>query len=205
MFGKYKLKGVRPYIRLDEELEFIDKKAADNAFKSCKKLILDECLISKGFLKYRTNAYLRRNRIDVLEYIDLQKERYGSKTFTVNYAMLPLYISHDFFCIGFGGRIGAMICGKDTWWDYADEKIAMVSFQNVAGALERFVLPWFEQYSDEQMLLKRLQKDKETSEKTGIATGYFNEEWISSLEECDNRDAVISANFEKLKLPVKLK
>ncbi len=33
------------------------------------------------FYRYKTNAYVRLNNIGLLEYIDLQKERYGSKTF----------------------------------------------------------------------------------------------------------------------------
>ena len=204
MFGRFKIKGARPYIRLDEELELIDKKAADAAFKACKKRILDEYLCSKGFIKYKSNSYIRRNGIDVLEYIDLQKERYGSKTFTVNYAMLPLYVPHDFFGIGFGGRVGELINGKSIWWDYADEEIAEISFQNVVSAIERLILPWFERYSDEQELMKKLLKDRETSEKTRIGTGYRNREWIKALEEKGDYREIVVLNCENLKLPKKL-
>lgn len=176
MFGRFKIKGARPYIRLDEELELIDNKAADAAFKACKKRILDEYLWSKGFIKYKSNSYIRRNGIDVLEYINLQKERYGSKTFTVNYAMLPLYVPHDFFGIGFGGRVGELINGKSIWWDYADA----------------------------EELMKKLLKDRETSEKTRIGTGYRNREWIKALEEKGDYREIVVLNCENLKLPKKL-
>ena len=117
----------------------------------------------------------------------------------MNYAMLPLYVPHDFLCIGFGGRIGELICGKDTQWNYADGDIAQVSFQNVTEAIDRFILPWFEQYADEEKLRKKLLEDKKRIEITGIGTGYANQEWILALERCEYRDNSISTNFARLK------
>lgn len=204
MLERFEINGSRPHIRLDEELAAMDKAEADAAFKENKKFLLDEYLILKGFTKYKTNSYVRRNGIDVLEYIDLQKERYGSRTFTVNYAMMPLYVPHDFLITGFGGRIGKLICGRDTWWDYADRNIAQISFQNIVEAIDKFVLPWFEQYSDEKNLLEKLFEDKTKSEKTGIGTGYKNREWIAALEEQGDYKEIISMNYKRLKLPKKL-
>lgn len=204
MFRKFKIKGNRPHIRLDEEMTGINPVAADEAFKQCKKRILDVQLASKGFLKYKTNAYVRKNRIDVLEYLDLQKERHGSRTFTVNYAIMPLYIPHDYVITGFGERLGMLICNKDIWWDYADEDIAQISFQNVSEAIDRFVLPWFEKYSDETYLMDKLAKDQKESRRTGIGIPYKNEEWLCTLKEGSNKNEIITESIERLKLPIKL-
>lgn len=88
MFGKFKLQGnVSGAIRSDEDMKKIDKNLADSAYKQQKKK-LDIFMKERGFVKYKTNAYIRRNEINVLEYIDLQKEQHGSKTFTVNYALI---------------------------------------------------------------------------------------------------------------------
>lgn len=166
MFGRFKIMGNRAHLRSEEEMVNVDKAEADDAFKKCKQTILDKCLIEKGFVKYKTNAYVRKNKLDVLEYIDLQKERYGSKTFTVNYAIMPLYVPHDYLVTGFGGRLGMLICDKDIWWDYVNEAIAQISFQNVADAIDRFVLPWFNRYANEEVLKKKLLEDKQKKEQT---------------------------------------
>ncbi len=204
MFVKFKFKGNRAHIRTEKELENVNKTEAEEAFKKYKQIILDKYLISKGFIKYKTNGYVRRNEIDVLEYIDLQKERYGSKTFTVNYAIMPLYVPHDYLVLGFGDRLGTLICNKDIWWDYANEAIAQVSFQNVADAIERFVMPWFDKYATEDALMKKLMEDKKKREQTGLGIPYKNEEWISSLKEDKARANIIWENIDRLKLPKKL-
>ena len=160
MFGRFEFRGNRLYIRLDKELAEIDKTAADQAFNKYKKMILDEFLISNCFIKYKTNAYVRKNAIDVLEYINLQKEKYGSKTFTVNYAIMPLYVPHDYIQIGLGGRLGELICDKYIWWDHACDDVAQVSFQNVLEAIDRFLLPWFAKYSDRQECFWKLKKEQ---------------------------------------------
>lgn len=197
MFQKFNLQGNRPHIRTEQELAAVDKAAADEAFKTYKKLILDESLLAKGFVKYKTNAYVRKNKIQLLEYIDLQKEHYGSKTFTVNYALMPLYIPLDHLMLGFGDRLGSAVCGKDIWWDFADEAIARKSFQNVADAIDRFVLPWFEKYSDEKTLEKKLFADRRKSR----WLSYPNEEWLNALNEQNDKDEIVSENRKKLKLP----
>ena len=204
-FYKFKLKGNRTHIRSEKEMLLVDKQVADEAFKKYKKDILDSYLLSKGFIKYKPNSYVRKNEIDVLEYVDLQKERYGSKTFTVNYAIMPLYVPHDYLVTGFGSRLGKLICDKDIWWDYANDSIAQVSFQNVADAMERFVVPWFDKYASEDALMKKLMEDKKKREQTGLGIPYKNEEWLNALEERGNRTEIILENIEKLKLPKKMK
>ena len=203
IFCKFKLKGNRTHIRSEKEMLLVDKQVADEAFKKYKKDILDSYLLSKGFIKYKPNSYVRKNEIDVLEYVDLQKERYGSKTFTVNYAIMPLYVPHDYLVTGFGSRLGKLICDKDIWWDYANDSIAQVSFQNVADAMERFVVPWFDKYASEDALMKKLMEDKKKREQTGLGIPYKNEEWLNALEERGNRTEIILENIEKLKLSKK--
>lgn len=195
MFNRFKLRGNRTHIRTDIEMLVINQTKADEAFKKYKKTILDESLKARGFLKYKTMAYVRKNAIDVLEYIDLQKERYGSKTFTVNYALMPLYVPHDYIDMWLGDRLGQLINGKDIWWDYSGNNAAKVSFQNVSEAIEIFVLPWFEKYSDEEYLVKELKK---------VCNKLRNEKWIKAIDDCDNRSEIINDNIQKLKLPKRL-
>lgn len=203
MSENFKLQGNRTHLRTEKELEDIDKAVSDEAFKKYKSIILDEYLSSQGFIKYKTNAYVRQNKIDVLEYIGLQKERYGSKTFTVNYAIMPLYVLHNYLVLGFGGRLGELICDKDIWWDYADKNVAQVSFRNVAEAIDGFVLPWFDKYSNEKYLMEKLLEDKKNSKRTGLGIAYKNEEWINAIVKCDNKGEIIAENIKRLKLPKK--
>ena len=111
----FKLEGThrKGAIRSDEEMASVDKENAEASFKKQKKILTD-FMKEHGFIKYKTNAYIRRNECDVLEYLNLQKEKYGSKTLTVNYALIPLYIPHDFISFDLGGRLGELICGNDV-------------------------------------------------------------------------------------------
>jgi hypothetical protein len=164
MLTKFKLNGSRSFLRTDYEMSSIDKSEANCAFKVCKKQYLDSLLKAKGFLKYKTNAYVRRNQVDVLELIELQKERNGSRTFTVNYALTPLYLRYAFADFWYSERMGMLVCGKDVWWDYANERIARVSFENVAKALEEYVLPWFDACSNDESIKKLLLAKQEEQE-----------------------------------------
>ena len=154
MFNKFKLRGnVSGAIRSDDEMASVNKDAADKSFKNQKKK-LDLFLQQKGFVKYKTNSYARRNNLNVLEYINLQKERYGSKTFTVNYALIPLYVPHSFFSYDLGDRLGKLICNRDVWWDYSTAEMAEVSFQNVMDAIDKFLLPWFDERNNKEFIFK---------------------------------------------------
>ena len=196
MFGKkgeFELKGVRSFLRTDDEMSLINKDEADSAFKSCRKQYLDSLFKSKGFSKYKTNGYVRRNQVDVLELIELQKEKNGSRTFTVNYALTPLYIHFDFPLFCFSDRIGMLICEEDVWWDYADNGIASVSFENVADAIEEFVLPWFEAHSNEDTIRMLLSKQRPLS--------IFKQAWLESLENPGDRSGAIKENIKLFGLP----
>ena len=156
--NKFKLKGTRKYFRSDLEMQRLDREAADEAYKE-KKKILDDYMISKGFFKHKTNTYIRLNKINVLESINLQKERYGSRTFTVNILLMPMYLPQD--SVPFGGeRISYFIGSPDVWWDFGDSKAAETSFKNIVEAVDRFVMPWFEKTSDPECLKNMVQEHK---------------------------------------------
>lgn len=187
--------GNRQHLRTEEELLQIDKEKADIAFKQYKKEIIDSLLLSNGFYKYRTNAYVRLNNIGLLEYIDLQKERYGSKTFCVNFAVMPLYCEYKYIVITFGDRLGTYISGKDVWWDYASENIAKDSFSNVSIAIEQYILPWFEQVSTEDGYRTKL---------LNIHNKKFAKEWLDALDNINDKEALIQQSITELKLPKKI-
>ena len=194
--GEFCLRGNRSFLRMDNGRSLIDRAEADSAFKSCKKQYLDTLLKSKGFAKYKTNAYVRRNQADVLECIELQKEKNGSGTFTVNYALTPLYIHYDYSFFCFSERIGMLICNKDVWWDYADSSIASVSFKNVADAIEEFVLPWFDAHSNDGLLKKMLLRQDPLS--------IHKQAWLESLENHVGMSETIERNVELFRLPKSL-
>ena len=196
---KFEIIGNRPHIRSDEEMAMIDKKTADEVFKKYKKDIIDLYMKSQGFLKYKDSAYVRKSEIDLLEYLDFQRERYGSKTFCVNIAVSPLYIPHDYISFGFSDRLGCLICGKDIWWDYADESICEKSMQNVKNAIELFAISWFEEMANEEYIWERLSKQKALSR-----ISKCNLEWLNKIACKENRATIICENIEKLKLPKKL-
>lgn len=187
--------GNRIHIRTEEELLLVDKEESDSAFKRYKKEIIDSFLLSNGFYKYKTNSYVRLNSIGLLEYIDLQKERYGSKTFCVNFAAMPLYCESEYIVISFGHRLGTYISGKDVWWDYASEDIAKESFDNVKVAIEKYVLPWFAEVSTEEGYRTKLQN---------IHNKKLAEKWIDAIDRISNKDVLIKQSIEKLKLPKKM-
>ena len=196
---KFELRGNRSFLRTDYEIQSIDKDEADHAFKLYKKQYLDTLLISKGFLKYKTNAYVRRNQVDVLEFIDLQKEKSGSRTFTVNYGLTALYIPHGFINWDKYERIGILICNKDIWWDFANDDIAKVSFENVAKAIEEFVIPWFDARSNDDSIKKMLLDDREE-----YGWSSYKQAWLEAIDHRCNLSQTIEENIKLFRLPKSL-
>lgn len=193
--SKFKLKGTRKYFRSDLEMQRLDREAADEAYKE-KKKILDDYMISKGFFKHKTNTYIRLNKINVLESINLQKERYGSRTFTVNILLMPMYLPQD--SVPFGGeRISYFIGSPDVWWDFGDSKAAETSFKNIVEAVDRFVMPWFEKTSDPECLKNMVQEHKVPGQFTRNDYIKWNEVFDSYME----LDNVVAENVERMKLP----
>ncbi len=200
----FKLQGNVPvHIRSETEMESIDKEAADGYFKDQKKK-LDLFLKQKGFEKYKTNAYARRNEIDVLEYINLQKEQYGSKTFTVNYALIPLYVPHSFLSYDLGGRLGELISDRDIWWDYSDEQIAEASFINIMDAIEAFLLPWFKERENNETLKKELLKEEQKRKSYGGRLSDIQSAWLNVIDSKEDHFEIISSNTAVFRLPKKL-
>ena len=196
---KFELRGNRSFLRTDDEIQSLDKDEADHAFKLYKKQYLDTLLKSNGFLKYKTNAYVRRNQVDVLEYIDLQKEKNGSRTFTVNYGLTPLYIPHGFINCDINERIGILICNKDIWWDFANDDIAKASFENVAKAIEEFVIPWFDALSNDDSIKKMLLDKRED-----YGWSSYKQAWLEAIDHRCNLSETIEENIKLFRLPKSL-
>ena len=201
MFNKFRLRGnVSGAIRSDDEMSSVDKKAADKSFKDKKKK-LDLFLQQKGFVKHKTNSYARRNNLNVLEYINLQKEQYGSKTFTVNYALIALYVPHSFLSYDLGDRLGSLICDRDVWWDYSNAEIAEISFQNVMDAIDDYLLPWFEERRSKESLKKELLKEELKRKKYGGRLSDIQQAWLNVIDSEDDYSDIISNNIVTFKLP----
>ena len=204
MFRKFKLQGNVPgAIRSDEDMKKIDKNLADSAFKQQKKK-LDIFMKERGFVKYKTNAYIRRNEINVLEYIDLQKEQHGSKTFTVNYALISLYVPRDFLSFDLGDRLGKLICKKDVWWDYSDEMAARLSFQNVMRVIDELLLPWFDQKSSKNALKQELLREEKICKKYGGRLSDIQQAWLNAIDSDADFSEIINKNIDIFKLPAAL-
>ena len=201
MFGNFNLKGNRSCLRTDDDINSINKEEADSSFEIYKKKYIDTLLKSNGFFKYKTNGYVRCNNLDVLEYIGLQKERYGSRTFTVNYALTPLYIHYDFPQFISDERIGMLISQADVWWDYVNAEIANVSFANVAKAIETFVIPWFEVHSTDdsikQMLFQKQSKKGHLS--------LYEQTWLERIDNHNDCCTTIQENAQLFALPKKMR
>ena len=202
LYKKFELKGERSFLRMHNEMSSINTKEADNSFKIYKKQYIDTLLKENGFYKYKTNAYIRRNKIDVLEFIELQKNtRYGSREFTVNFAITPLYYIHYDFLNFNRERIGMLICQKDVWWDYANDNIAKISFENVAKAIEDFIIPWFEAHSSDEAIKKMLLDEQE---KRGGRLSEKEQAWLEMLDNHNDYDKTIEDNIKLFSLPKSL-
>ena len=200
IFKRFVFKGtVGHAIRAD--MEGIDKTVADKAFKVQKKR-MDAFMLANGFVKHKGTSYVRKNNIDVLEYVNLQKEAYGSKTFTVNYALIPLYVPHNFLSFDLGGRLAMLIIDRDMWWDFADEKIAEISFSNVMDAISEYLFPWFQKNSNKNNLMTSLLEEKRRSEMHGGRLSNIQQKWLDILMEPVYDAEVIEDNMRVFKLPV---
>lgn len=188
--------GNRPHIRLDEEMAQVNREEADQAFMKYKKEMIDPLLLEEGFSKWKSSAYVRRNKIGLLEFINLQKERYGSKTFCVNFAAMPLYCGYTYPILSLGHRLGTYISGTDIWWDYGGERAAEQSFQNVAEAIAKFVFPWFLALSTEEGYRKMLAEFMENHPEIA-------QKWLEALE-IEEKEPLIQSSIRQLKLPKKL-
>lgn len=151
-------------IRGDEAMAGIDKKAADDAIRRGVGQILKPFLLSQGFSPWRTNKFVRVNPLCHLEYIDLQKEYYGSKTFTANLAVMPLYLpGQTVVALNVGERLGCFAYGHDHWWDFKDPAAADTSLRDVCALLAKYGLPWFQEVSAPRAYLSLVDKNNRYS------------------------------------------
>lgn len=133
-------------------------------------------------------------------YVDFQKESYGSKTFTVNLAVMPLYTTlyqpQNVVAFYVSHRLGELICRRDIWWDFADETICAKSLANVKDALAQFAMPWFCRMANERHVRLLLLQKKLTSK-----LSVYDEEWLNAINDRGNRAEIILEHMDKLGLP----
>lgn len=71
------------------------------------------------------------------------------------------------------------------WWDYASEHITKESFANVATAIEKYVLPWFEQVSTEEGYRAEL---------LNLHNKKLAKEWTDAMENIEDKERLISTH-----------
>lgn len=153
------------YLRMTEEMANIDTKEADAAFSRCFRSYLRDPLKRRGFFPCGTVQLSRVNHLHLLEVVRLHKEGYGSKTFTADVGILPLYVPYPNFypMYAFGDRLGCCAYGHDFWWDFHCQSVAEKSFQDVYTILYETVLPWFESISTYDIVAEHLKKHHQVS------------------------------------------
>ncbi len=148
------------YFRSEEDMEKIDVHEADSAYKEMSQTILAEELKKVGFIKYKSTSFVRVSSINNLEIINLQKESHGSRTFTVNIAIMPLYVYSEYLIFTFGSRLSYFIESKiDCWWDFQNRDIAEKSFSEVTGFIMEKVIPWFDSFDSFDKMLAFVLKE----------------------------------------------
>ena len=93
-----------------------------------------------------------------------------------------------------------LICKKDIWWDFANDTIAKVSFENVAKAIEEFVIPWFDARSNDDSIKKMLLDESEDD-------GWIRsskQAWLDVIDHRCNLSETIEENIELFGLPKSL-
>ena len=183
--------------RTEAELAALDREAADAAFQVGQKALYEEVLRPEGFLRWKGAAFVRRSPEDWLEVIWLQKERYGSRTFTVNCMAVLLFLPGAEPDMTVGERLGVLAAGRDVWWDFAADA-AEGSFRNVGEALRRFGLPWFE----------RLRGDGARKALLREGDRPWAKAWLAALDARGSDPAAeresIRENSQRLRLPKSL-
>ena len=127
-----------------------------------------------------------------------------TKTFTVNYALIALYVSRSFLSYDLGDRLGKLICDKDVWWDYSNEQIAEVSFRNVMDAIDIYLLPWFEERENKESLKEELLREEAIRKSYGGCLSDIQQAWLDVIDSEEDYSGIISSNIDNFKLPKKL-
>lgn len=178
----------------------LDKAAANEAFKKCKKEILDVFFVENGFSKWKNTAYVRLRASGLAEIVDLQKHRFNNDAFFVNYGVCPLYVPNLRLFgteagVSIGGRLGEQLESGGGEWVYRDYETAKISFENIRDMVKLFLLPALDEFCVEENYLEQLMADKNKK-----WPGYRNDKWVKALE-VEDRKAVILENIKNLKLP----
>ncbi len=178
----------------------LDKQEANEAFKKCKKEILDVFFAENGFFKYKTTAYVRLSKSGLLQNVNLQKSQFDYERFYVNYEVLPLYLPMKYLEMGLDHRLNNYVRGFGDDWHYRNYEVARINFEDLREAVKICLLPWFEKSCDGENFRQMLMEDKDKK-----WPGYPNERWRKALERSEEeRKAVILENIEKFKLPKRL-
>ncbi|KIR03882.1 hypothetical protein P261_02697 [Lachnospiraceae bacterium TWA4] len=134
-------------------------------FQKYKQEILDSFMKKQGFVKYKTNSYIRLNEKFLVECICIKKSKI--RKFTLLISLAPLYVPNVCLPLAQGFDLGKVITNanekekfKSFWWDYREDKVAKESFENVVEVIEQFVLPWFSQYLSPKIYQEDLKNGK---------------------------------------------
>ncbi|WNF22686.1 DUF4304 domain-containing protein [Mesobacillus jeotgali] len=125
----------------------------DSYFKKSLTKWIVKPLREYDFFRYKTAFVGRVTNDSIFQFINLQKDAYGGKTFTVNVGVRPLFIPHDYLSLQPGQRIGYFKYGADKWWSFKTEDRADHSFIEVNHIINDYVLEWFEQTSETNGLI----------------------------------------------------
>ena len=90
-----------------------------------------------------------------------------------------------------------LICKKDRWWDFANDTIAQVSFENVAKAIEEFVIPWFDARSNDDSIKNMLLDESEDDGWNRSS----KQTWLDVIDHRCNLSETIEENIELFGLP----
>jgi hypothetical protein len=127
--------------------------------KQMREYILNP-LKDHGFKKYKSVNIARITKDSLFQVINFQKEAYGSKTFTANVTIRPLFIPHKYLTLSPGERLGYFTYGYDKWWSFIDETISNESFNEVKAILFDHVLPMFNDLISSEHLLEEYYNSK---------------------------------------------
>jgi hypothetical protein len=69
----------------------------------------------------------------------------------------------------------------------------------VKSAIEQYVIPWFDQYNDNEVLRAELSERVEKGFMPRV-----DQPWLDAIDSYNSSDEIIKDNIKRLKLPVKM-
>jgi len=125
----------------------------DSEYKKYFTSYLAKPLKGKGYSRYKTQSLVRITEDNLLQILNFQKHSHGDKRFTVNIAIVPLYIVKEHLTLQPGNRIGWFVGNSDLWFYYNSANVIKESFERVQQILIDNVLPCHENIKDSEALL----------------------------------------------------